>query len=216
MRHLKLLFGLLVLLLLTVGCATHAKIDVPATTKVNSANWQGKSFNVDIYYSQPEPGVFSAGNQQELKPLKEAKLSVGAVQVLSNLPQTVMAQLPMNAVYTEESNADYFLHIELIAHNKRGPTFADYEFGKNLAKSFLTLGLGADEYNIIADFDVKYTLTDQGGQSYEKAFAVKESIDHERSSVEFKNNTYDYAAELLKKHIMLTSSAFLNEAKTSI
>jgi hypothetical protein len=199
---------------LTAGCATHAKIDVPATTKVNSENWQGKSFNVDIYYSQPEPGVFSGGDQQELKPLKKAKLSVGAVQVLSNLPQTVMNQLPMNAIYTEESNADYTLRVELVAHNKKGPTFADYEFGKSLAKSFLTLGMGSDEYNIVADFDVKYTLTNQGGQSYEKAFTVKDSVDHERSSVEFKNNTYDYAAELLKKHIMLTSSTFLNEAKT--
>lgn len=216
MRHLMYFFGLLILVLTTTGCATHAKIDIPATSKVNTANWQGKSFSLDIYYSQPEPGIFTAGDQQELKPLKDAKLSVGAVQVLTNLPQTIMNQLPMNSIYTESSDTDYTLCVELVAHNKRGPTYADYELGKSLAKGLLTLGMGSDEYNIVADFDVKYTLTDRSGQSYEKAVAVKDIIDHERGSFELKDNTYDYAAELLKKHIMFTSSAFLNEAKTAL
>lgn len=195
-----------------VGCATHAKIDVPATAKVHSPCWQGKSFNIEIYYSQPEPGIFNSGIQQDLKPLSEARLSVGAVQVLSNLPRTIMNQLPIDAAYTQDDTADYSLTVELTAHHKRGPTYSDYKYLKNFGKGLITLGFGADEYNIIADFNIKYILSSERGESVEKEFIAKESVDHGRSAIEFKNNTYDYATDLLTKHVMITSSEFLEEA----
>lgn len=211
MRTAKLI-GFMVFLLLVTGCANHAKIEMPVISKVNSAKWQGKSFQYEVFYSQPQPGVFSGGEQQQLKPLKEAQLSVGSAQVLADLPQILGDQLPVGARINTDGQSDYRLKIELIAHNKKGPTYADYEFGKNFAKSLVTLGMGADEYDIIADFEITYALIDRDGKTYRKTFPVKDRVDHERSAVEFKNNTFDYAATLLRKHIMITSSSFFEEA----
>ena len=36
----------IVILLATVGCATHAKIDMPVISKVNSTKWQGKNVSL--------------------------------------------------------------------------------------------------------------------------------------------------------------------------
>lgn len=144
--------------------------------------------------------------------MSEAQLSVGSAQVLASLPQILSDQLPVNAVLTDNAEADYRLKIELVAHHKLGPTYPDYEAAKNLAKGLMTLGMGADEYNIVADFDITYSLISREGKAFKKKFSVKDTVDHERSSIEFKNNTFDYASLLLKKHIMLTSSDFLKEA----
>ena len=206
----------IVILLATVGCATHAKIDMPVISKVNSTKWQGKTFRYEVFYSQPKPGVFSSGEQEELKPLSEATLSVGSAQVMTILPQILADQLPVNTVLTDSEKADYRLRVEMVAHHKLGPAYPDYKTGKNLAKGLLTLGMGADEYDIVADFDVKYSLTSKEGKEFEKEFTVNDSIEHERSSIEFKNNTFDYASELLRKHIMVTSSAFLKEASQQL
>jgi hypothetical protein len=216
MKLIRLIITVVALSCTCIGCANHAKIEVPTTTKVSSPCWDERSFNVDIYYSQPEPGFFNSAEQLELKPLSEAKLSVGAVQVLANLPRTLMNQLPTNSSYSENDDADYLLTVELIAHHKRGPTYSEWETLKNFGKSMITLGLGADEYDIIADFNIKYILASSSGESFEKEFIVKDSVDHERSAIEFKNNTSDYAADLLSKHIMLTSSEFLEEASESL
>lgn len=206
------LIGFIAFLLLMTGCANHAKIEMPVVAKVNSAKWQGKSFQYEIFYSQPQPGIFSEGEQQQLKPLKEAQLSVGSAQVLADLPQILANQLPVGVRLNDDGQSDYRLKIELVAHDKKGPSYAEYELGKNLAKSLVTFGMGADEYDIIADFEITYCLIARDGKSYRKSFSVKDRVDHERSAVEFKNNTFDYAAILLRKHIMITSSSFLAEA----
>ncbi len=215
MRAVKFM-GIMAFLLLAAGCANHAKIDMPVVSKVNADQWHGKSFQYEVFYSQPQPGIFTGGEQQQLKPLNEAQLSVGSAQVLADLPQILADQLPLGAKLTTDGQADYRLKIELIAHDKKGPTYADYEFGKNLAKSFVTLGMGADEYDIVADFDITYFLIAKDGKTYSKAFSVKDSVDHERSAVEFKNNTFDYSSLLLRKHIMITSSDFLQKACNSL
>lgn len=210
------LFSTFLTLLLLAGCATHAKIEVPVTSKVIAEQWQHKDFRCEIFYSQPEPGIFNSGTQEPLKPLSESKLTIGSAQVLANLPQMVAYQLPLNTFLTDKQDADYCFRVELVAHHKGGPTYSDFEFGKSLAKSFVSLGMASDEYNIIADFDVTYSLTDANGNVFKKDYHVKDCVDHERGSYEFKNNTLDYAAELLRKHIMITSSAFLSEASAKI
>lgn len=215
MRYVKLL-SVLLLFLFLAGCATHAKIEMPVVNKVRSTNWEGKGFRLDVYYSQPQPGVFSGGEQQELKPLSEAQLSVGSAQVLASLPQMFSDQLPLNAFLSDTEGADYRLKMELVAHHKLGPTYPDYEAAKNLAKGLITLGMGADEYNIVADFDVTYSLISKEGKTFQKHFSVKDNVDHERSAIEFKNNTFDFASSLLRKHIMLTSSTFLEEASQKL
>ena len=215
MQKLKMLL-VFALMFVVSGCATHAKIDMPVISKVNKADWHGKEFRYEIYYSQPQPGIISGGQQQDLKPLSEAELSVGSAQVLGNLPQILADQLPLNAVVTDSEGADYQLRIEMVAHHKLGPTYPDYEFAKSFVKNLLTIGMAADEYNIIADFDITYFLKAKDGKEFQKHFVVKDSVDHERGSTEFKNNTFDYSAVLLRKYIITTSSEFLLEASNKI
>lgn len=218
MRLVKMIV-VLIFMSVAAGCATHAKIDIPVPEQVHKSEWQNKNFSVEFLYSQPEPGVaniFGKGKQQELKPLSESKLTISSAQVLRSFPSFLTSQLPANTKLSTPERADYKVLVEMWAHNSAGPTYPNYEAAKNFAKGMLTMGLGADEYDIIADFIVRYTLTSNGGKTFQKEFTVKESVDHERGSMEFKNNTFDYAAEMLKKHVLITSSAFLNEAATQL
>lgn len=210
------LFPILAMAISLAGCASHPQISSPVVERANSERWDGKSFSYELLYSQPKPGVFSSGQQQELAPIGKAQLSVGSAQVLSNFPTIVDQILPAKASLTKSESSDYALKVALIANDKKGPTYAEYEFGKSLAKGLVTLGLGAAEYNIVADFSVEYTLSNKNGERFSKKYNINESIDNEKGAFEIHDRNSDYAAELLKKHIIVTASSFFSEAKSKL
>ncbi len=194
------------------GCATHADIQMPLIEKVARADWQGKHFRHEVYYSQPRPGIFTGGDQLPLVPIKSAELSVASAATLQKLPEILGKNLPQGAVSGGAGDYDYLLEIELVAHDKKGPTYADFEAMKSFGKKMLSLGLASSEYDIIADFDVTYRLKDKAGAVlHERDYRVKDSVDHERGDFESLNTAHDYAAQLLEKHINLTVGEFLQE-----
>lgn len=196
------------LIVALTGCATHAQIDMPALERVHSGAFENKAFGYEILYSQPKPGVFSGGEQLPLEPLDKAELSVASAVALKRLPEYIYDQLPANVKRTDVKDADYVLHVELVAHDKKGPAYADYQTGKTTAMKLISLGLASANYEIIADFDAKYTLLKHGQVVSQKSYAVKDSVDHQRGDFENFNSLNDYTGQMLQKHLILTLNDF--------
>jgi len=206
----KLLVALMALTM--AGCATHANIEMPAVSQVYDTAYEDKSISHEVFYSQPKPGVFTGGEQLPMAPLAEAELSVASASVLRDLPNYIYEQLPASVKRASPEQADYNLVVELTAHHKKGPAYADYEMGKSFGKDLLTLGFGSSEYDIIADFDVAYKLVGDSETIFEKSYTVKESVDHEKGDFEGYNSLNEYTGQMLEKHLILTLNDFFQEA----
>lgn len=207
----------LILAIVTVtGCATHANIEMPIVMQVHNQVYEDKSMSFEILYSQPEPGIFTGGEQQKLMPITQARLSVASAATLKQLPNYIFQQLPSSVVRVDSGDGDLKLVIELYAHHKKGPAYADYEFAKSFGKSLLTLGLGSSEYNIVADFEITYTLYQKEKEIFKKTYRIEESVDHERGKFESHNAVYDFTGQILKKHLILSLNNFFNESVISL
>lgn len=79
---------------------------------------------------------------------------------------------------------------------------------------FISLGLASANYTIAADFDAKYTLLKQGKTVYEKSYAVKDGVDHQRGDFENFNSLNDYTGQMLQKHLILSLGDFFKGAAT--
>lgn len=205
-------FIALIAVVLISGCATHAQIDMPVVTEVMSPAFENKTFSSEVLYSQPEPGIFSGGEQQELKPISEQTLSVASASVLKKLPTLIQQQLPKSSKLLMDKNTDFGLKVELVAHDKKGPAYADHEFAKSFGKNLLTLGFASSEYDIVADFDVKYVLTQKGSEVFSKSYKVDESVDHEKGDFDSFNTLKEFTSQMLEKHLTLTLNDFLLNA----
>ncbi|MCD9513304.1 hypothetical protein [Photobacterium carnosum] len=205
---LLIIFSLFSTTILT-GCATHGVVTIPIKAPIVNPEFDGKTFTTQLFYSQPEPGLFTAGKQLQLKPIEDAQLSVGASRVLSHFNSLFKIQLPEGSIFVNKGISDYTLIIELYAKDKFGPSYADYDALLSLGKSFLTLGLGSAEYTIIADFNITYKLKDSKGNIlYKKDFSVNEKVDHEKDAFDHFAMGDDLASELLEKNIVLTMNDF--------
>jgi len=195
------------------GCMTHGDVTMQPVKPVINQAWNNKTFAYEIFYSQPEPGLLNKGKQLPLKPLAESKLSVGAAASLQKFPEYLKNQLPYEAHIGNMDDYDYKVIVKLIAHNKKGSTYTDYEFGKSLVKGIVTLGFGSDDYNIVADFDVTYQLVDKTGNTlFQKSYKVKDSIDHEESQLRQFASMDGYRMRMLEKHLILTLHDFFTNA----
>ncbi len=202
----KLIISLAVLFI--TGCASHAKIASPAVERHHIPLLTGKTVDLDIQYSQPKPGVFSSGEQTPLKPLAQSEMSVASAATLRKLPDYVAGQLPQSARIAPTNQGEYTLRVEMFANDKKGPSYAEYEFGKSLLKNLFTLGLGSAEYDLIADFKVRYYLQKGDRVVYGHEYKVSDKVDHERGDFESFNSLNDYTGQLLEKHLMLTLDDF--------
>lgn len=201
----------MLMMVILSGCASHAEIKMATVTKVHDPVYENKTLNYEVLYSQPKPGVFSGGEQLALVPLEEAELSVASASTLKELPKLIFSQLPVSVKHLAE-NPDFILKLEIIAHDKKGPAYAEHEFAKSLGKGLLTLGLGSQEYNIVADFDVKYYLIQNGKEIFAKEFKVKDEVDHEKGSFDSLNTLKEFTSQMLEKHLILTLHDFFTEA----
>lgn len=198
------------------GCATHAVVEQAVIQKINSENFQNKSFQYDILYSQPKPGVFSGGEQLPLMPIEQAELSVASARVLGRLNEILKSNLP-DSVNIVTEKGDFELKVAITARDKKGPSFADYDMAASMGKAVLTLGLGSSEYTIIADFDVTYSLySADGSEIYKNSYKVYETLDHEKSKLEGYDIGNSLAEQLLDKHIKVTLQDFLRNADRNV
>lgn len=196
------------------GCATHAVVEQAVVQKVNSEKFQNKAFSYEVLYSQPKPGMFTGGEQLPLTPIENAELSVASAKVLGRLNEVLRANLP-DSVKLVDEQGDFSLHVAITARDKKGPAFADYDMAASIGKSLLTMGLGASEYTIIADFDVEYSLLNASNEVIHKnTFKVNEELDHEKGQWETNQVGDKLAEQLLEKHINLTLQQFLKAAAT--
>lgn len=204
------------LVTLVSGCATPAQISMPAISKAYSSNFDDKTMSVSVLYSQPKPGIFSGGEQLPLVLLSEAEMSVASASTLQKLPDYVLDQLPSSMKLAKSGKGDYNMIIEITARDKKGPTYFDYEAGKSFAKGMLTFGFGSSEYDIVADFDACYKLSDNVTPLFSKCYKVNDSVDHQRGQLESFNSLNDYAGQLLEKHINLTLNDFFKSSISEI
>ena len=206
-------YVLTIVVLLAAGCATHANITVPPLKPVASEAWKGKAFTYRILYRQPQPGLVSGGRLQPPVPLEQAELSVASAATLKKLPDYIAAQIPSSQV-SRNGASDYTLVVEITAHHKKGPAYADYDAGKSAAKNLLSLGFAASEYLITADFDATYRLVTAAGEEVaQKSYRVRDTAKHQRSDFESINSLHDYAGEMLNKHLIVTLNDFFAEAR---
>lgn len=202
---------LLLMVSVLAGCATHAEIKMPVTIKVHDAAYENKTLHYEILYSQPKPGVFSGGEQLPLAPLEKAELSIASASTLKELPKLIFEQLPVSVKYLA-NNPDLTLKLEITAHDKLGPAYADYEFAKSFGKNLLTLGFASAEYNIVADFDAKYILEQKGEVIFTKDFRVRDEVDHEKGDFDSFNSLNEFTSQILEKHLILTLHEFFKAA----
>src|SRR5699024_8874692 len=127
---------------------------------------------------------------------------------LVDMPDYILEQLPATATWVEPGQSDYALTIKLIAHDKAGPVYGDMKVVESFAKSMFSLGLAADEYAIVADFDVTYVLHQGDTLVFKKSYDVHDQVAHERSALAFKSDISEYAGQLLEKHLILTLNDF--------
>ncbi len=203
---------LLALVAILGGCATHAKIGMPAVTQVHHKSFENKSMSYEVMYSQPKPGIFSGGQEMPLVPLEEAELSVASAATLKNLPEYIFRQVPSSVERAAKGESDLKLIVELKAYDKKGPAYADYELAKSFFKDLVTLGFSSSEYNIVADFDAKYVLLSGDKEVLSKSYKIDESVDHERGDFESYGSLNEYVGQLLEKHFILTLNDFFKES----
>jgi len=203
------------LLLVLSGCAQQASIDVPAVQSTYVPEWENKYFTTEVLYSQPMPGIISGGEQIDYVPLDEATFSIASSKVMSKFNDYITQQLPKGVMFTTEDQYDYKLLVKLKARHKKGPTYPDHDFTESLGKGLLTFGFAPQEYTIVADFDVQYSLQHSSGKVVlEKSYVIEDDVSHERGRTESMSTTYDYAAQLLERHLILSLSDFVKEAAT--
>mgnify|MGYP001475668078 CR=1 FL=1 len=77
----------------------------------------------------------------------------------------------------------------------------------------MTLGLASNEQEIVANFEVTYTVFDlNGSELISKTYKVNDSVEHEKSDFEIADiNGKRLTGELFKKHITLTLNEFVKE-----
>lgn len=216
MKKLKLMVTVAAIFIIT-GCATHGVVTIPVKEPIENTAFSGRSIATDVFYSQPKPGIFSNGEIEPMKPIQDAKVSVGSSRVLARFKELFIQQLPLGSKIGSKEQSDYTVITELQAKDKLGPTYADYDFAATLGKKMLTFGLGSAEYTIIADFDVTYKLVDNKGAILtENTYNIHDEVDHERGGFDSFDVGDDLAAKLLEKHIVITMNQFFNETNDTL
>lgn len=159
--------------------------------------------------------MFTGGEQMPFVPLDEASFSVASAATLKKLPDYIFQQLPASVKKVEDGKGDLKLVVELTAYDKKGPTYSEYRAGKSFAKNLVTLGFAPSDYNIVANFDVKYGLYTNTDKAFSKSYKASEIVAHQRGDFDSFNSLNDYAGQLLEKHLILTLNDFFREASDS-
>lgn len=145
------------------------------------------------------------------------RLSVASSRVLQKMAAYLKGQMPPTTKHVEKGQpSDMILVVEMEAYDRRGPAYSDHQLAKSVAKGMLSLGLAPSDYKIIADFDVKYSLKQEGRELISKAYKINDSVKHQKGDFEKFSTLDDYSAQMLEKHMVLTLTDFLKEAAKTV
>ncbi len=203
-----------IMLLVLTGCANHATFKEPGTYTTVNDKFTGQTMKYSIAYSQPEPGIFTGGEQQPLKPVSDTNLSVVSTRSLQNINEIVERHLPAGVTtLANENAADFQFDVEITAYEKQGPTFWDFEFLKSLGVGLVTLGLGPDYWDVIADFDVKYALKDsKNNLLIAREYSIEEKADHQASPFDTNEPLLRSSQKMFEQQLALTLNDFFEAA----
>lgn len=201
-------------LLVMAGCASRAEIDMPIIQPVQSLAYEHKTFYPDIYYCQPQANLFSGAATQAMRPLGSAKLPRASSPPMKNFDLLLREQLPSTSMITHDvREKDYRLKVEIQAHENRGPVYLDYLMAKNLPMNLLTFGIANEDFDVIADFEVVYSLYDKDDQLlYRKDYTVKDSVPHQTGNFDLGDRMLMPARDMMKKYLQLTMNDFFIQA----
>ncbi|WP_413282754.1 hypothetical protein [Vibrio sp. MA40-2] len=196
-----------------VGCATPGQVDMPYVKAHDVQAMNEKKIAYELTYQAPEYGVFFDGEMLPSMPISEARLNGSTRTVVNNFNQILASQLPSNALIVNSDQGDYKVVAHIKAFDGEGPVTIHDLFGETLLKETLTLGFASNEQEIVADFEITYTVVDsQGSELLSKTYKVNDSIEHEKSDYEIANiNGLRLTGELFKKHVTLTLNEFVEE-----
>ena len=137
--------------------------------------------------------------------------------MLQKMATYLQSQMPPTTKHVEKGQpSDMMLVVEMEVYVRRGPAYSDHQFAKSVAKGMLSLGLAPSDYKIIADFDVKYSLKQEGRELISKAYKINDSVKHQKGDFEKFSTLDDYSAQMLEKHMVLTLNDFLKEAAKTV
>ncbi|PTB99141.1 hypothetical protein C9993_04475 [Marinobacter sp. Z-F4-2] len=212
MKYISLLFAAALL----TGCANHATFKTPSPYTSIDDEFTGQTVKYTLKYSQPEPGIFTGGQQQVPTDLSKSNLSIVSAHTLANAEEIVERHLPAGLTpVTGESGADYLFDVQMTAHSKHGPTAWDFQFAKSLGIGLLTLGLGPDYWQIIADYKVTYSLTDsQTGHTITEEYAVTEVAEHQAGPFESNAPLKRASRDMFERNFALTLNEFFEQVDT--
>ena len=213
----RTLTTLLIYVLLT-GCASHATFEQPDAYTSFNEEFKGETFHYSVLYSQPEPGFFSGGEQQDLNPLSKSRLSVVSERSLSDVEGLIERHLPAGiAISDKQESTDYQLEVAITAHSKHGPTAWDFEFLKSLGVGLVSFGLGPDYWDIVANFDVNYNLENSGGTTLlKKEYKVRERVDHQAGPFDTTEPLKRSSESMFEQQLAITLNDFFEKVDRKV
>lgn len=207
----KLITALIITTL--VGCASPGKVDMPYVKSHDIPQMEQKRISYDITYQAPEYGTFVDGEMLPPMHISKARLNGDTRIILNNFSQILASQIPSNAVVINSGTGDYKLSLHIKAYDAEGPVVIENLFAETLLKETLTLGMASNEQEIVANFEITYSLFDNNGTKViSKTYKVTDSVDHEKSDYEVADiNGKRLTGDLFKKHVTLTLNEFVEE-----
>lgn len=199
------------------GCANPAQIEKPILAEFDNNIWGQRTLGYQVSYAQPTPGLFTGGDVVELQPISQVQKSIYSSRVLSSLDDYIKSSFPKELTYSEfNDTADYTLQIDIVAFDKKGPSYSDYLSLVNFSKLIFTLGINkVQDYDIIADFKMNCRLYNKQNQLlFEKGYKVKDILEHEEYTYNITSSDELLASELFKKHINVNLNNFFKEVES--
>lgn len=206
----------LIVLMMLGGCTTPGHVNMPMTTKYDITQFEQKKVAYNITYQDPEHGMFGDGDMLPPMAVSEAHLDFQTRRVFNEFNRILASQIPSNALITNKQQPDFTLKVKFVAHDSGGPVVVEDKFGETLLKSAISLGFAPYEQEVVADFDVTYTVVDKDGETlFTQKYKVNDEVDHEKSNIEFTNESgKNLAGQLFERNLTLTLNEFMKEFAT--
>ena len=190
------------------GCGSTARVDDNTLTAKRGSPIDGKPVALALRFRQhvwKDPGLYMTGQTpkpgetvtreydftRELKDyviVTDAENNLGTREMLTATEPAIRQALALaGARVTDDPDAPFRLDAEVTFGPTAAPAYADYDLGKSLGMSMLTLGLGPRQYQLREDYALTLRLTDTttGAVLLERSFRETDAHPHSVSQLDF-------------------------------
>lgn len=193
------------LVFLLTGCGTVAKVDNNKIKNQRDTFINGKSISLKFKYRQhewrdsglhligqaPKPGETQEVDYdltRELKKgviLQDVEMGLGTREILARFEPTLTQALQSAGAYVSGPKEDFLLNATLTFGPTPAPAYADYNLGKSLGTSLLTMGLAPRQYRLRTDYTLNLALRDANSGKTVKEKTCKSNQEHAHSISKF-------------------------------